>query len=111
MVYYMTRCSYLPLLEAGAKIYEYTPGFIHSKCTLCDDEIAVIGSINYDYRSLYHHFECGIYMYNTSVTYELKEDMENTFAVCREVNVDFVLGKRMHVNVFGPFLHLFAPLL
>ena len=65
-IYWLTQSSYQNLLEAGVKIYQYTPGFIHSKCVLCDDEIATVGTINFDYRSFYHHFECGVFMYQMS---------------------------------------------
>lgn len=111
MVYYMTRCSYLPLLEAGAKIYEYTPGFIHAKCTICDDELVNIGTVNYDYRSLYHHFECGVLMYKTSITDIVKEDMQKTFEVCNEITEEYIRSRKFNINVMGPLLHLFAPLL
>lgn len=111
MVFYMTRCSYKPLMEAGAKLYEYTPGFIHAKCTLCDDSIVDIGTVNYDYRSLYHHFECGVLMYNSSIVDDLKKDMENSFEVSEEITEDFLYKRRFNINVAGPILHLFAPLL
>ena len=110
-VYYMTRCSYLPLMEAGVRIFEYTPGFIHSKCTLCDDELANIGTINYDYRSLYHHFECSVLLYKTPVIEALKSDMEKTFTVSREVTEEYIKELRLNVKVLGPVLHLFAPML
>ena len=54
-----------PLLKCGVKIYQYTPGFIHAKSFLCDDKIGTVGSINLDYRSLFLHFECGVFMYKT----------------------------------------------
>lgn len=111
MVFYMTRCSYPRLIDAGAHIYEYSPGFIHAKCTLVDDKLAMVGTVNYDYRSLYHHFECGILMYKTPAIDSLKSDMENTFIISEEINRADVSGVKIHANVFGPLLHLFAPLL
>lgn len=110
LVYYLTRCSYVALMEAGVKIYEYTPGFIHSKCTLCDDEIANIGTVNYDYRSLYHHFECGVMLYQTEAVTSLKNDMIKTFDICEQVSIGFAKKKRFRFNVIGPLLQLFAPL-
>ncbi|MDF2801616.1 MAG: cardiolipin synthase, partial [Anaerocolumna sp.] len=59
IVYRLTRSNYAPLIKSGVRIYEYTPGFIHAKSYVCDDELAVVGTINMDYRSLYLHFECG----------------------------------------------------
>ena len=59
----MAKSYYPPLLEAGVKIYEYTPGFVHAKSYVCDDQIGTVGSINMDFRSLYLHFECGTMLY------------------------------------------------
>ena len=63
-VFRLTRANYGILMKAGVRIYEYTPGFIHSKSMLCDDEYAVVGTINFDYRSLYLHFENAVYFAN-----------------------------------------------
>lgn len=112
MVFYMTRSNYKPLIESGARIYEYSPGFIHSKCTLCDDEVVAMGTVNYDYRSFYHHFECGVFLYKTSVTNSLKSDMLETFSVSAEVTPEYLKEKKFNkLAISGPLLHLFAPLL
>ncbi len=80
-VYRLTRANYRILLEAGVKIYEYTPGFIHAKSFVCDDECAVVGTVNLDYRSLYQHFEDGVYFANCQAVLDLKRDCEETFAI------------------------------
>ena len=72
LVFRLTRSNYVPLLKAGVKIYEYTPGFIHAKSYVCDDEYAVVGTINMDYRSLYLHFECGTFLYRNDAVLDLK---------------------------------------
>ncbi len=82
-VYRLTRANYAPLLEAGVKIYEYSPGFIHSKSIVVDDECAVVGTINFDCRSLYLHFENGVYFTDEKAVAALKKDCEETFAVSR----------------------------
>ena len=110
MAYWLTQSSYQNLIEAGVKIYQYTPGFIHSKCVLCDDEIAAVGTINFDYRSFYHHFECGVFLYRADAVKELKSDMENTFAESEEITLEWCREKFMKMNVIGPFLKLFSPL-
>jgi cardiolipin synthase len=69
----MTKSSYPPLMNAGVKIYEYLPGFIHEKTFVCDDKYAVIGTINFDYRSLVHHFENAVWMFNTPTVISAKE--------------------------------------
>ena len=84
IVYRLTRANYGALLDAGVKIYEYTPGFLHAKSIVSDDECAVVGTINFDYRSLYHHFENAVYFANCPAVAEVKRDCEETFAVSKE---------------------------
>ena len=84
MVYRLTRANYGLLMKAGVRIYEYTPGFIHAKSMLCDDECAVVGTINLDYRSLYHHFENAVYFSGCDAVADLKRDCEETFALSHE---------------------------
>lgn len=90
IVYRLTRSNYTVLLKAGIKIYEYTPGFIHAKSYVCDDEFAVIGTINMDYRSFYLHFECGTYLYQTSSVIDLRNDALETIQKSRQVNQEDV---------------------
>lgn len=80
LAFALTRSNYMALIKGGVKIYEYTPGFIHAKSFLADDEIGVVGTINLDYRSLMHHFENAVLMYKTSALSQLKADMVATFA-------------------------------
>ena len=87
-VHLLTRAYYQQLIEAGVKIYEYKPGFIHSKTFVADDEMGVVGSINLDYRSLYLHFECGILMYKSKAVLEIKEYFLKTLEVCLPVPLD-----------------------
>lgn len=76
--YALAKTHYPALLDAGVRIYEYTPGFVHAKVFICDDYEAVVGTINLDYRSLYHHFECATYLCGTPCI----EDMEADFQAC-----------------------------
>ncbi len=82
-IYRLTRANYAPLLKAGVKIYEYTPGFIHAKSLLVDDESGVVGTINFDCRSLYLHFENGVYFTSKQALADLKRDCEETFALSK----------------------------
>lgn len=111
MVYMLTQSYYKPLLENGVRIYQYTPGFIHAKSFVCDDEIATVGSINLDYRSLYLHFECGVWMYQSAAVMQVKEDCLETFACSEEITLDFCRQKNVLVRVMQGILRLFAPLL
>lgn len=86
LIFGMTKSYYSRLMEAGVKIYEYEPGFIHAKSYLVDDSYAMIGTINLDYRSLVHHFENGVWMYQCQAIKMLKKDMEDTLTRCMEVN-------------------------
>ena len=106
----MTKSSYPGLMEAGVKIYEYAPGFIHEKVLVSDDLYAVIGTINLDYRSLVHHFEDGVWMYNTPTVLDIREEYLNTVSVSDEIDYDearLTLYERFVRNM----IKLFAPLL
>ena len=85
-VYRLTRSHYAPLLRAGVRIYEYTPGFLHAKSYVCDDRVAVVGTINMDYRSLFLHFECGALLIDTPVIADIKQDALRTMAESREIS-------------------------
>ncbi len=104
-----TKNCYPSLLAGGVKIYEYTPGFVHAKGFLCDDEFAVVGSVNLDYRSLYLHFECGAWMYRTDCLPAVKRDFEETLAASRLLTEpDKISGIR---KLFRASLDFIAPLL
>lgn len=77
MIYQLTRSYFPPLLKAGVKIYSYTPGFLHAKTWLVDDTVAVVGSVNLDYRSLYLHFECGALLYGCPALEDVRRDFES----------------------------------
>ena len=108
IIYRLTRSYYKYLLDYGVKIYEYTPGFLHAKSFVCDDEIAVVGTINLDYRSLYLHFECAALLYKTDTVIKVKEDALKTMSESREVLQG--KGKRFYHELIDAVLHLFAPL-
>ena len=87
LVFRLSRSYYLPLLQAGVRIYEYTPGFLHAKCWVSDDRAAVVGSINMDYRSLFLHFECGVLLQYNSQVAALRDDVRATLPQCREIHI------------------------
>ena len=88
MIFRLTRANYEILLKAGVKVYEYTPGFIHAKSMVCDDACAVVGTINFDYRSLYLHFENAVYFSGGDAVQAVKKDCEETFAVSKECTLE-----------------------
>ncbi len=109
VVYRLTRSNYAPLLRAGVKVYEYTPGFLHAKSFVADDRFAVVGTINLDFRSLFLHFECGTYMYETSAVKALKEDCLRTFDQSREVSLSDTM-QGFWGRLLDAVLRAFAPL-
>ena len=110
LVFAMTRSFYHRLMRAGVKIYEYEPGFIHAKSYLVDDDYAMIGTINLDYRSLVHHFENGVWMYGCEANKSLKADMEDTLAKSIEVTPDMLKTNLLH-RFITAVVRIFAPML
>ncbi len=109
--YHVTRSYYNMLVTSGIKIYEYTPGFNHAKTCICDDKCAVVGTINLDFRSLYHHFENAVYMYRTDCIPDIKKDFLDTFEQCRDVTAEYSVKPNVFVWFFKSILRLWAPLL
>lgn len=111
LVYLLTQSYYEQLIRGGVRIFQYTPGFIHSKCVVSDDEYAVVGTVNMDYRSLYLHFECGVWMYRTRAVLQVKEDALRTFGESTEISLEFCTQRNVIVRFLQSILSLFAPLL
>lgn len=109
--YALAKTHYASLLESGVKIYEYTPGFVHAKVFVSDGEEAVVGTINMDYRSLYHHFECATYLYQTDCVLEIEADFQKTLAKCRQVTQETVRHEKLRVKLTGRLMKAFAPLM
>jgi cardiolipin synthase len=99
------------LMMAGVKIYKFTPGFIHAKNFVSDDTIAVCGSINLDYRSLYMHYECATLMYKSSAVKCIKEDFINTLEKCHQVTIEDVDNIKLPIRIITGALRLISPLL
>ena len=108
IIFRITRSSYRNLQDAGVKIYEYSKGFIHSKQFLCDDEIAIVGTINLDYRSLLHHYECGVIMYGVDCLKDIKRDFDYLFTVSTNMK-DFKVSA--FNRVVCAILKAFTPML
>ncbi len=111
MVFLLTQAHYEALLKAGVRIYEYTPGFIHTKTFVCDDEFGIIGTINLDYRSLFLHYECGVWLYQAKTIGQLKEDYEKTLAVCQEITCEEVCRWPWYIRLMQAVLRVFAPMM
>lgn len=110
-VYYLAKTYYPTLLESGVKIYEYTPGFVHAKVFVSDNSRATVGTINLDYRSLYHHFECATYLYRTDSVLAIEEDFQATKAKCHQVTAADVENLPFYQKCLGLLTRLVAPLM
>ena len=111
LTFLLTQSYYEQLLRSGVKIYAYKPGFLHAKSFVCDDEIAVVGTINLDYRSLYLHFEDGVWMYKNTVIREIKKDFSENLDECDQVSLDFCRNRKWPVKVMQSLLRLVAPIM
>ena len=109
--YALAKTHYRALLDAGVEIYEYTPGFVHAKVFLADDREAVVGTVNLDYRSLYHHFECATWMWGTDCMGDIRADFDHTLSQCRRVTPETVRREKRSMRLIGYLFKLFAPLL
>ncbi len=107
----VNRSYYEQLICEGIKVYEYTPGFIHSKTIVADDQIAIVGSINFDFRSLYWNYECGTWMYQTEAVTQMTEDFHKLLAVSQEVPLETVQNQRLISRLIQAVLKILAPLI
>ena len=110
-VHAVSRSHYQPLIEAGVKIYEYTPGFIHAKTFVVDDDYAVVGTINLDYRSLYLHFECAVWMYQTPSVAQVRDDFFKTQQISQEITLEECRSLSFPRRLGRSVLRVFAPLM
>lgn len=107
----VAKTYYKELIEGGVQIYEYTPGFVHAKIFVSDDDTATVGSINLDFRSLYLHFENGVFIYDNPEVQKVEDDFQNTLAKCHKVTVTEVRNRGILMKMAGQVLRLVAPLM
>lgn len=110
-VYAVTRSYYRQLIAAGVRIYEYTPGFLHEKMIVADHDIAVVGTINMDFRSFYLHFECGTVFYRSSMVDKVRSDILETIGKSQEIDKQWLDHYPWIKSIGASLLSLFAPLL
>ena len=110
MVHELTRSYYETLIGAGVKVYEYTPGMVHAKTFIADDCTAVVGTINLDYRSLFLHFECGVWMYETSAIADMKAEYLAELAKCEPITWEKCIEQRRGRRFLRAILRTLAPL-
>ena len=111
LVYHATRSYYARLISCGVRIYEYTPGFMHAKQFVSDDEVAVVGTIYLDFRSLYLHFENGCWFYNCRAVHDVKADFEQLFQVSEEVTGRYKGKRSLTLRLGECILRLLSPMM
>ena len=109
--YALAKTHYRSLLESGVRIYEYSPGFVHAKVFVSDDREAAVGTVNLDYRSLYHHFECGTYLRDADCIGSIEEDFLATQELCRTVTPETVRREKLSVKLEGVLMKVLSPLM
>ncbi len=110
IIFNITRSKFPALMKAGVKIYEYTPGFMHAKSVVVDGKYAFVGTINFDYRSLVHHFECGAVMCEVPCIAEIKDDLDHAINLSLEVTPE---NYKQHslVRIINSLLAVLTPML
>ena len=111
IVYALTKSNYKQLIANGVRIFEYIPGFIHSKMFVSDDMRAIVGTTNMDFRSFFLHFESGSVFYGGSMVRSVKTDFSQTFELCKEVTMEDVKNRSWLMKLTGQVAKLVAPLL
>lgn len=111
LIYSVTRSYYTELVQSGVRIFEYTPGFCHAKQWVSDDKTAGCGTINLDFRSLYHHFENGVFFYNCDAVHQIKAQFDELFDICEDVTENYRVKRIGLPRLKELFLRLIAPLL
>jgi cardiolipin synthase len=110
-VFAHTRSNYRPLLACGIRIYEYVPGFMHAKMFISDDDIALVGTANMDFRSFFLHFESGTIFYGGKTVQAVKDDFNDTFNLCKEITYKEFVNRPVSQKLTALLSKVVAPLL
>lgn len=111
LIHAVTRANYQRLMAHGVRIYEFLPGFVHAKNFISDDKTAIAGTINLDFRSLYLHYECAVWMYQTSAVEEMRQDFINTLEICTEISSDFFANNGLLKRFLLALIRFFSPMM
>ena len=111
MIFSVTRSYYASLAKSGVRIYEYTPGFIHAKQCVADGMEAVVGTINFDFRSLYLHFENACWFCGCQAVQDVRRDFDALVPVCHEVTEEYAAARSLTIRGWQCVLRLFSPLM
>lgn len=109
--FWVARTYYPDLIKAGVEIYEYLPGFVHSKVSVADGNRAIVGTINHDYRSLYLHYECAAYLYEVPAIMDIENDFEGTLKKCVKITMSDYERFNIFTKLIGKVLRILAPII
>lgn len=107
----VARSYYKDLIPEGVKIYEYTPGFVHSKVVIIDGEATTVSTVNMDFRSMYLNFENGVFVHGIETASSVEEDFQNTLAVSQRIDIEYYQSFPRKYRFFGAFMRIFGPLM
>jgi cardiolipin synthase len=110
LIHAISKSNYKPLLEAGVRIFEYSPGFIHSKNIITDDNHAAVSTVNFDYRALYTNYECGVYFQGGEIIADIKHDFTQTQQISREITYNAYMRTSLLTRGIRRFCKVFTPL-
>lgn len=111
VVHEQTRSSYQTLVQAGARVFEYSPSYVHSKVFIADGVYGVCGTINLDYRSLHLHYECAVWLYQSQAVQEILADFNETFPQCTEITLEQCRQVRVMRRIVRGILKFISPLM
>ncbi|MCM1334837.1 MAG: cardiolipin synthase [Bacteroides sp.] len=111
MVFEMTRSNYQGLIDNGVEIYEFTPGFMHTKMIISDGMTAIVGTCNFDFRSFYLHFENGVWMYRSKAVKQAQDSFFKALSASERITPDFFKNIPMRTQIVRAFLKIFSPLM
>lgn len=109
--FWLARTYYPQLINSGVKIYEYTPGFVHAKMLECDGKCAIVGTVNFDYRSLFLHHECAAFLYDVPEIADITEDFSDTLYLCQRITMKEYKKFNIFSKFIGKVIRLVAPLI
>ena len=109
-VFYMSRGKYRQILKAGGRIFEFTPGFNHAKNIIIDDIYAFIGTINFDYRSLYLHYECGALIMHDKEIVKMSQDFVDAISKSEEIEYEIWRKRPWYQRLLAFILNILAPM-
>jgi cardiolipin synthase len=110
-VYIIAQSFYKELLNMGIEVYEYSEGFVHAKSFVSDDTVAIVGTINLDFRSLYLHFEDAVFMYKSKSVADVKLDFNQTLKKCKKIDYEYVSKIPIRRKIVGALLRMLSPML